>query len=116
MNSNFASNLKGLRHKMNMSVDELLKRLAARGFKYDKQSVYKWEKGDAEPSIDVIVALSKILKCDIAYLLDDVHGVAKRLSNYEVFLLKVFRCDEVFHDIIMKIIKRRASYSFDAKK
>lgn len=110
MQTNFSNKLKALMNKQNITANELIKKLANKGFKYNVQSIYKWGNGTAEPTTDVIIALAKILHCDFAYMLDDAHTTSKRLTNTEAFLLRVFRNDIKFHKIITQVIDRNSDY------
>ena len=110
MKTEFSNKLMSLMDKHNINGYEIIKKLRRKGFKYSIQSVYKWRKGTAKPPTKVIIALSQILHSDFSYMLDEVHTVRRKLTFAEAFLLKVFRSDVKFYDIITNINDRDANY------
>ena len=62
----FGDNLKLLRKNKNMSQEELAERMNV-----SRQSVSKWETGDAYPEINNILQLCKVFNCKINDLVND---------------------------------------------
>ena len=63
---NFGENLKTLRKNKKISQEELAEKVGV-----TRQSVSKWEVGDAYPEMSNIVALCSIFKCNINDLIND---------------------------------------------
>ena len=63
---NFGQNLRNLRKSKNMSQEELAERV-----KVTRQSVSKWETGEAYPEMNNILELCKIFHCHINDLVND---------------------------------------------
>lgn len=63
---NFGQNLKNLRKSKNMSQEELAERVNV-----SRQSVSKWETGEAYPEMNNILELCKIFHCHINDLVND---------------------------------------------
>jgi DNA-binding XRE family transcriptional regulator len=81
---NFGDNLKKIRKYNKMSQENLAEKVNV-----SRQSVSKWETGDAYPEMNNILELCKIFKCRIN---DLVH------TNMEDF-------NSLDKDIIMKVVK-----------
>ena len=62
----FGENLKKLRKLKKISQEELAERVGV-----SRQSVSKWETGDAYPEMNNILELCKIFKCNIGELVND---------------------------------------------
>ena len=62
----FGDNLKILRKKKNMSQEELAEKVGV-----SRQSVSKWETGEAYPEMNNILELCKIFHCNIGELVND---------------------------------------------
>ena len=62
----FGENLKKLRGSKNISQEELAEKVGV-----SRQSVSKWETGDAYPEMNNILQLCKIFKCEINTLVND---------------------------------------------
>lgn len=62
----FGNNLKNLRKSKNMSQEDLAEKMNV-----SRQSVSKWETGDAYPEMNNILELCKIFKCNINDLVND---------------------------------------------
>ena len=62
----FGDNLKILRKKKNMSQEELAEKVGV-----SRQSVSKWETGEAYPEMNNILELCKIFRCNIGELVND---------------------------------------------
>ena len=76
----FNQNLKELRSKQGITQKQLAEHL-----KISPQSVSKWEKGEALPSIDFLPKLAECLNCDINALF-----ISHPESTYNIELLKEF--------------------------
>ena len=63
---NFGQNLRNLRKSKNISQEELAERV-----KVTRQSVSKWETGEAYPEMNNILELCKIFHCHINDLVND---------------------------------------------
>ena len=63
---NFGQNLRNLRKSKNISQEELAERV-----KVSRQSVSKWETGEAYPEMNNILELCKIFHCHINDLVND---------------------------------------------
>ena len=63
---NFGQNLKNLRKSKNMSQEELAEKVMV-----SRQSVSKWETGEAYPEMNHILELCKIFRCHINDLVND---------------------------------------------
>ena len=64
MKNIFKSQLNMLRQQSSLSQEGLAQKMYV-----SRQSVSKWENGDAEPDIDKLIALSEILSVDLDFLL-----------------------------------------------
>lgn len=62
----FGDNLRNMRKKHNLSQEELSKKV-----RVSRQSVSKWETGDAYPEMNNLLELCKIFKCQINDLVND---------------------------------------------
>lgn len=62
----FGDNLKNMRKKNNLSQEELAEKVGV-----SRQSVSKWETGDAYPEMNNLLELCKIFKCNINDLVND---------------------------------------------
>ena len=62
----FGDNLKKMRKKKNLSQEELAEKV-----RVSRQSVSKWETGDAYPEMNNLLELCKIFKCQINDLVND---------------------------------------------
>ena len=54
--SNFAENLKSLRKAKNLAQSDLAEKLFT-----SPQTISRWESGDGEPSLDLLISLAEIL-------------------------------------------------------
>ena len=80
----FGSILKELRTKAGLSQDDIAKKLAI-----SRQSISKWELGISLPDITYLVPLTKILKCEVEYLLDLKRKKVDNMNdNFKVFIRK----------------------------
>ncbi|MCX4248853.1 MAG: helix-turn-helix transcriptional regulator [Bacilli bacterium] len=62
----FGDNLRNMRKKHNLSQEELSEKV-----RVSRQSVSKWETGDAYPEMNNLLELCKIFKCQINDLVND---------------------------------------------
>jgi hypothetical protein len=58
----FAARLKELRVKNGLTVPQVLEQMKELGNPISQRSLYSWEAGGAEPSVNAIRALSKVYK------------------------------------------------------
>ena len=62
--NNFAENLKNLRKSKNLTQTELAEKLFT-----SPQTISRWESGDGEPSIDLLISLAEILDVSVSRLI-----------------------------------------------
>ena len=58
--NNFAENLKNLRKAKNLTQTDLAEKLFT-----SPQTISRWESGDGDPSLDLLISLADILDVDI---------------------------------------------------
>ena len=110
MVTRLSTRLKELRRISSLSTAEVIKELKNSDLDYSEQSIYKWEQGNSIPSIDVIIALAKIYKCNISYLLDEEDKALNRVTANESIVLKEFRNDYLFRciaNLLMRMATRK---------
>ena len=105
MVTRLSTRLKELRRIASLSTTEVIKELKHSNLDYSEQSIYKWEQGNAVPSINIIIALAKIYKCNISYLLDEDEKELNKVTNNESIILKQFRNDYLFRCIANLLIR-----------
>lgn len=80
MNNYFASNLKFLRNKNNMTQDQLAKKM-----KKDYSTIGKWESGQRNPIMEDVLKLSDIFCINVQDLIDkDLHNTSKTFDELEL--------------------------------
>ena len=83
MVTRLSTRLKELRRISSLTTSEVIKELKSSNLDYSEQSIYKWEQGSAVPSVNIIIALAKIYKCNISYLLDEDDKELNRVTTNE---------------------------------
>ena len=110
MVTRLSTRLKELRRISSLSAAEVIKELKNSDLDYSEQSIYKWEQGSAIPSINIIIALAKIYKCNISYLLDEDDKELSKVTANESIVLKQFRNDYLFRcvtNLLMRMSARK---------
>lgn len=92
MKNVFKSQLCLLRQKMSLSQEALAQKLYV-----SRQSVSKWEHGDAEPDIDKLISLAEILAVDLNFLLSG------QQSNEEL-IIRLQNISKKFKKTVLKDI------------
>ncbi|TYC46263.1 XRE family transcriptional regulator [Leuconostoc litchii] len=90
MENIFSDQLTMLRQKKSLSQEIIAQKLFV-----SRQSVSKWERGDAEPDIDKLIALADIFGVDLNYLL------AGQQSSKEL-LLKLIAVNKKFQNPVLR--------------
>lgn len=98
--------LRSLRLLNNLTPKKVIKLLYVRKLNYSLQSIYKWEEGTLSPPLPVIHALANIYKSNFSYLIDDEEIEVIHLTNREKEILELIRTDDLFHNIIILIMRR----------
>lgn len=98
--------LRSLRLLNNLTPKKVIKILWTRKFHYSIQSIYKWEEDQLSPPLPVIHALSKIYKSKFSYIIDDEEIEIIHLTKREKEILELIRTDDLFHNIIILIMRR----------
>lgn len=106
MESSLAIRLKTLRKSMSMSTAHVIKLLKKNNISYSEQSIYKWEQGNAVPSLETLKELSRIYECNISYLIEGKKYKYLRITPSENVLLNTYRTDFLFRSIITQVIKK----------
>lgn len=108
MVTRLSTRLKELRRISSLSTAQVIKELKNSNLDYSEQSIYKWEQGNSIPSVDIIIALAKIYKCNISYLLDEEDKELNKVTINESIILKQFRNDYLFR-CITNLLMRMSS-------
>ena len=98
--------LRSLRLLNNLTPKKVIKLLYTRKFHYSVQSVYKWEEDILSPPLQVVHALAKIYKSDFSYIIEDEEIEVMHLTKREKEILELIRTDDLFHNIIILIMRR----------
>ena len=98
--------LRSLRLLNNLTPKNVIKLLYTRKFLYSVQSIYKWEEDLVTPPLPVIHALAKIYKSKFSYIIDDEEIEIIHLTKKEKEILELIRTDDLFHNIIILIMRR----------
>lgn len=106
METRLSIRLKTLRKSLSMSTSQVVKLLKRNNTLYSEQSIYKWEQGNAIPSLDTLKQLSKIYNCNISYLIEGKKYKYLRISPIENNLLNIYRTDFLFRSVLTQILKR----------
>ncbi len=105
METRLSIRLKTLRKSQSLNPSQVVKRLKQYDYEYSTQSIYKWEEGSTIPPLNILYALSKIYNCGISYLLSEEIEEYKQIGPKEAIVLRLFRTDFLFRNILSMIIK-----------
>ena len=84
MNNNFASNLKFLRNRSNMTQEQLAKKM-----KKDYSTIGKWETGQRNPIMEDVIKLSDIFSINVQDLINkDLHNDNHTFDELEILFSK----------------------------
>ncbi len=105
METKLSIRLKTLRKITHLSTDEVIERLKNNNLDYSSQSLYKWEQGNAVPSVKTLYVLAKIYQCNISYLIAENDVEFKKVNSYEMTILRLYRSDFLFRSTISQLIR-----------
>lgn len=105
MESKLSIRLRALRKSAYLSASEVIEKLQDSNLDYSEQSLYKWEQGVVTPSIKTLYALSKIYNCNISYLISDDDLKFKKINDYEIAILKLYRTDFIFRNTVGQLMR-----------
>lgn len=81
-------NIKNRRNELGMTQEELAKKMHT-----TRQCISSWEQDRTQPSIDMIVELSKVLDCDSQSLMDistgelNIEIIESKMRNFDEYAL-----------------------------
>lgn len=110
MITGLSTRLRNLRKSKDLSANQVVKMLKDNGLDYSEQSIYKWEQGNAIPSINTLYVMAQIYSCNISYLISDDDVEYRRITPQELSILNIFRTDFLFRStvsLLMRLIDRR---------
>lgn len=105
MENKLSERLRVLRKSAFMSVTDVVKLLKENGLDYSEQSIYKWEQGNAIPSVNTLHILARIYQCNFSYLIADDDVQFKKISDKDLSILRHFRKDFLFRNTISQLIR-----------
>lgn len=105
METKLSIRLKALRKGVSLSASNVIERLQDNNLDYSEQSLYKWEQGAVTPSIKTLYALSKIYKCSISYLISNENLKFKKINDYEIAILRLYRTDFAFRNTVGQLMR-----------
>ena len=106
MESTLSIRLKSLRKNLSMTPTQVINLLKKNNMAYSKQSVYKWEQGNAIPRFETLKVLSKIYSCNISYLIEGKKYKYLHITPCEYQMLNIYRTDFLFRSILTQIINK----------
>ncbi len=106
MESTLSIRLKSLRKNLSMTPTQVINLLKKNNMAYSKQSVYKWEQGNAIPRFETLKVLSKIYGCNISYLIEGKKYKYLHITPCEYQMLNIYRTDFLFRSILTQIINK----------
>ena len=104
METKLSIRLRTLRRSIHLSADEVIERLKENNLDYSEQSLYKWEQGNIIPTITTLCALAKIYHCNISYLISEDELEFKKVSSYEMLILRLYRTDFLFRSTVGQLM------------